>query len=63
MTHGVVTPNIVRPRVGRSTSTGNEFLTMPAIACAALPRMRRETEFNPATSTTEYMSVMSEQPT
>ena len=29
------------------------------MACAALARMRRETAFNPATSTTEYIIVMS----
>ena len=37
--------------------------TMPAIACAALPSTFRETTLRPATSTTEYIMVMSLQST
>ena len=36
---------------------------MPAMACAALPSTFRETELSPATSTTEYIIVISDEPT
>ncbi len=36
---------------------------MPAIACAALPSTTRLIRFNPATSVTEYIMVMSPAPT
>ena len=63
VTQGVVTPNIVIPSVGLPSDGGAGYRTMPAIAAAALPSTRRETELSPETSTTEYMSVMSLEPT
>src|SRR5436190_1957427 len=38
-------------------------MTMPAMACAALPSTSRETMFKPATSTTDGISTISQQPT
>ena len=38
-------------------------MTMPAMACAALASTSRETTFSPATSTTDGIRVMSQQPT
>ena len=53
VTLGVVTPNIDAASSGRSSaaSTG-AAVTMPAIAAAALAKMRRDSELRPATSTT-----------
>ncbi len=64
MTHGVVTPNIEAPTSGRCSpsSTGGAD-TMPAIAAAALARMRPEIELMPATSVTEAIIVTSPAPT
>ena len=61
---GVVTPNIVAARRGRSRAAAagvcrQPSATMPAIAPAALARIRRDNGFSPAMSTTEYISVMS----
>ena len=64
MTHGVVTPNIEAAISGRlSPSSSGAACTIPAIAAAALARMRAETELMPATSTTEAASIMSLAPT
>ena len=64
MTHGVVTPNIEAPISGfcSPSSTGGACI-MPAIAAAALARMRPEIEFTPATSVTEAIIVTSLAPT
>ena len=60
----MVTPNIVAPISGRSSAAaGASACTMPAIAAAALARMRPEIELIPATSVTEAISVRSEPPT
>src|SRR6266851_760745 len=60
VTDGVVTPNIVAAIRGRCSpsSIGGE-LTMPAIAAAALARMRPEIELIPATSVTDAIRAMS----
>jgi hypothetical protein len=66
VTHGVVTPNIVAPTSGASpasSSPGPRAPAIPAIAAAALPSTRREIRFNPARSTTGYISVTSDSPT
>lgn len=64
VTAGVVTPNIVSPTTGRSSSTsGSGVATIPAIAWAALPRTVREMRLIPATSVTEYIIAMSDGPT
>ena len=64
MTHGVVTPNIDAAISGRlSPSSSGAAWTIPAMAAAALARMRAETELMPATSTTEAASSMSLAPT
>ena len=60
----MVTPNIVAPISGRvSPSSTGGAPTMPAIAAAALARIRAEIELSPATSVTEAIIVMSEPPT
>ena len=53
MTHGVVTPNMLAATNGFSSLEGRTgaAVTMPAIAAAALPRIRVEIRFSPATST------------
>ena len=59
-----MTPNIVAPTSGFPPSTaGGSAVTMPAIAAAALARMRAETALIPAMSTTEYVIVTSVAPT
>ena len=60
----MVTPNIVAPTIGRplSTSTGGAE-TMPAMAAAALARIRAEIELTPATSVTAAIIVTSTPPT
>ena len=64
MTQGVVTPNIEAAISGRlSPSSSGAACTIPAMAAAALARMRAETELMPATSTTEAASSMSLAPT
>ena len=59
MTHGVVTPNMVAATIGRSSAGGIACSTIPLTAPAALARIRRESRLSPATSTTEYIIVMS----
>ena len=64
MTHGVVTPNIVAPISGlRPRPAATCALAMPAIAPAALARIRAEIRLSPAMSTTEYIIAMSTAPT
>ena len=64
MTLGVVTPNIVAATSGRPpSSAGASASTMPAIAAAALARMRDEIELMPATSVTEAIIITSTPPT
>jgi hypothetical protein len=63
VTPGVVTPNIDAPISGRCSIAGTVACTMPAIAPAALVRIRAEIEFTPAMSTTEYIIVTSTAPT
>jgi hypothetical protein len=64
VTHGVVTPNIDAPTRGLTSprSISGAWI-MPAIAAAALARMRPEIEFTPATSVTEAIIVTSAAPT
>ena len=64
MTHGVVTPNMVAPTSGRSpVSSGAAAVAIPAIAPAALVRIREEIWLIPEMSTTEYIIVTSVAPT
>ncbi len=63
VTHGVVTPNIVAPTSGFTSSASSCAFAMPAIAPAAFARIRREIRFSPAMSTTEYIIVTSTAPT
>ena len=66
-THGVVRPNIVRPRAGlpccSADEGGRENASMPASACAAFASTFSEMRLIPATSVTEYIMQMSEGPT
>jgi hypothetical protein len=58
-----VTPNIVAPISGRcSPSETGGAPTIPAIAAAALARIRAEIEFRPATSVTDAISATSTPP-
>ena len=66
----VVTPNMVRPSPGRSSSAwgarrgvGSADRTMPASAFAPFASTRREIRLRPCTSVTEYIIMMSEAPT
>jgi hypothetical protein len=60
----VVTPNIVAPMSGRcSPGAGGSAPAIPAMAAAALVRIRAETALMPAMSTTEYIIVTSRAPT
>jgi len=63
VTHGVVTPNIVAARRGFDQRLDSAASGLPAAipitARAALARIFAEILLMPATSTTEYMSVMS----
>ena len=64
VTQGVVTPNIVAATSGRpSSSCGAGARTMPAIAAAALARIRDEIELMPATSVTDAIIITSTPPT
>ncbi len=63
MTHGVVTPNIVAPIRDFPVAAGGRTFTMPAMAAAALARIREETAFIPEMSTTEGIIVTSATPT
>ena len=64
MTAGVVTPNIIAPTSGRaSRAAGADAFAIPAIAPAALARIRAEIWLIPAMSTTEYIIVTSLAPT
>jgi hypothetical protein len=64
VTAGVVTPNIVAATNGRpSWTAGAGACTIPAIAAAALERIRAEIELMPATSVTEAIIVTSVPPT
>ena len=60
----MVTPNIVAPISGlvSPSSTGGAWI-MPAIAAAALARIRAEIELTPATSVTEAIIITSLAPT
>jgi hypothetical protein len=62
-TQGVVTPNMVMPRRGRSSPWGTGPLTMPARALAAFARTTLETLLIPDTSVTEYIMAISLGPT
>jgi hypothetical protein len=56
----VVTPNIVIPTVGRSsTSTSGSFVTMPTTARAALEMTVRDSWLSPSMSATEYSIITS----
>jgi hypothetical protein len=50
---------MVAATVARDSAGGTRCATIPAIAWEALARTRRETAFKPATSTTEYIIVIS----
>ena len=63
VTHGVVTPNIVRPRAGLSPVSTGGRLRAPASASAAFASTTRLMRLSPATSVTEYISAMSLSPT
>jgi hypothetical protein len=63
VTHGVVTPNMVSARAGLSVAGGTSWAIMPARACAALSRTRREIRFSPDTSVTEGSMARSVAPT
>jgi hypothetical protein len=59
-----VTPNMVAPTSGLSpAAAGGSAAAMPAIAAAALARIRAETALIPEMSTTEYVIVTSLAPT
>src|SRR5690349_9112378 len=63
-THVVVLPNMLAAISGLSpASAGSATPAMPAIAPAALAMIRRLIRLTPATSTTEYIIVMSREPT
>ena len=66
----VVTPNMVRPSPGRSSSARggrrgarSAGRTIPASAFAPFASTRREIRLRPCTSVTEYIIMMSEAPT
>ena len=54
---------MVRPMAGLSSAAAASARIMPASAWAALASTTREIRLSPATSTTEYIIVMSLGPT